>query len=348
MSQNLVTNLPPLPTQASLDKELKDYVPTALLPYLDKIPLELLVMTEGELCNKVYGKTSKGETETARRRRETKKNDDQLRRAFWNEYDRAVATNRRMAAHAVYACIIHSDNFYRMVCADPLRLSWIICPPGDYIARVTDILMITLDRFEEIANLPITTRPCRCTYGCRCKQPDGSCACKQSQGCLCPEKHDARIADVIQKVSAQLELRAKGSIIQKIDERRLQVNLQGKVPERLPPPPSDDMATIEKRIAELEQATNTPPSEQQEQLSPMAQMFSETLTEMAGYHEGQLQIARDACKETNTPPSEQQAQLTPTQQMLTTLNQMADYQDTILVAEFSEAPSPMDTPPKDV
>jgi hypothetical protein len=56
-------------------------------------------------------------------------------------------------------------------------------------------------------------------------------------------------------------MRVKGAVIQKVDERRLQVNLFGKAPGSPPDhePLPTNMEDIDKRIRELEQLTGSEP-----------------------------------------------------------------------------------------
>lgn len=269
--------LPATADPESHQKNLLDVVPYAMVQYIEKIPPELFEMTETELEQYCYPKHRRQDTKGTRNAPESVyQTDTKLRLAFWNEYERAVTVGRRMQAQFIFGQTIHSQNFYKRVCSDPKRLAWVICPPGDYQARLTNSLNEGIKRLDEIFRMPIAQTTCRCHYGCVCKHPDGltriqcknegiqiPCACKPS--CICPPKYDSRVADVILKALEKVEMRVKGAVIQKIDERRMQVNLFGKVSQdrqetdekELPQLPTN-MDDIERRIKELEQQTKTP------------------------------------------------------------------------------------------
>lgn len=260
------------------ERALLDIVPLAMVAYIQAIPQDLLDLPENELRDVCYPRGKKRQEKVGNRSmlKETVfETDSQLRLAFWNEYERAITVGRRMQAQFIFGQTIHGQNFYKRVCANPHRLAWIICPPGDYQAKLTHALNSGIERLNEIFAMPITSQPCRCHYGCICKHPDGytrkqqqemnctvTCACKDE--CICPKKVDAKVADVILRALERVEMRVKGAVVQKIDERRLQVNLFGKAPGSPPDELPTDMEAVERRIKELEELTATPPK----QLSP--------------------------------------------------------------------------------
>lgn len=267
-STSLVESPDPQP-EIPHEKSLIDMAPKGMAEKIARLPESLTSLTEHEIKKLTYG-YHKGDMHLQTKAKEQMlKTDTALRWAFWREYEAAQNAGRRMLSNFIYGMICEKNHFHNFVTGNPHRLAFIICPPGDYMANLTDVLQDGVNRIREIFNLPIASQVCRCHWVCVCKHPDGmtrleckraeikiACICKTNpSGCVCPKKYDPRIADVILRAIERVEQRVKGSVVQKIDQRALNVNVSRTLApgEDLP----TDMNSVEKRIRELEEITRT-------------------------------------------------------------------------------------------
>lgn len=227
---------------------LLDIVPECMIEPIRAIPPDLLTRSEHELRKLIYAD-----------RISTQQTDDALRQLFWLEYENAVQQGRRMYAVNIYADVIHQGAFSSLI-RNASRMAWIICPPGSHTADINILLRRGNERLKEILELPIKRRLCRCNWQCICPGSKGilrKMYCHCFEGCKCPETVDAKVAELIVKIYEKVELRAKGSVPQVINQRTLLVSKNLTPPttaSQLLPAVSEDasLEEIQRKIAELE------------------------------------------------------------------------------------------------
>lgn len=143
-----------------------------------------------------------------------------LRLSFWNEYENANQHNRKMVFGKIIAGVCTDTVFKRKVITDDVKLAYILCPPKDYQITVKEALDAGLDNLRAIVSAPVL----------------------DERGHLI-----TKAADVVLKAVALLDMRVKGAVIQRIDQRSLNVNLNKEVP----PDSHHAPATLEELEREL-------------------------------------------------------------------------------------------------
>jgi hypothetical protein len=145
----------------------------------------------------------------------------QARITLWEEYSLAKQNRRRMV-HSMMHRGTSAKWMAKYVWSENKKLAFLICPPVSYATQLKEAHDLGLKKIREIIASKIT----------------------DDEGNLLP-----RSADVVLKAFAVLDIRLKGAVVQKIDQRTIQVtkNLD-KVQEKEVLP--DDMAELEKLIAE--------------------------------------------------------------------------------------------------
>jgi hypothetical protein len=220
------------------------------------VPHDLFGLSESELQLRCYPNAGK-------RTKETLETDSKLRALFWLEHDLAFTEKRKMILRNVYQDVLLPANFIYSVLQNPRRVAWILTPFGSHIANVAHLLKTGTQRIQEILELPLTRKICRCHWGCMCpkkiRETNGDeCACESD--CICPTLTDTKVGELIVKIYEKLELRAKGSVPQVINQRINSMNLNYN--KNLPPPEPDEqpktLAEIEEEIKKLEAQMNKP------------------------------------------------------------------------------------------
>jgi hypothetical protein len=144
-----------------------------------------------------------------------------VRTSFWNEYENAIQHNRSMHLSNMYAGVCTERLFRKKVLTDNLKLAFILSPPKDYTITVKEALDAGLDNLRAIATAPILT----------------------DSG-----KLDTKAAEVVLKAIALLDMRVKGAVVQRIDQRSLNVNLNKDVS----PASSEGQLTLPQDLSELD------------------------------------------------------------------------------------------------
>lgn len=109
-------------------RSLYNIVPDYLKLELDKIPQELLELSEHELEKKLKRKDRLSPTI------------DRLRIAFWMEYDRAQLNWQKMRMSSVHSAVCSKQHWCYKIIVDPEAMAWIVCPPADYIVAMREVL----------------------------------------------------------------------------------------------------------------------------------------------------------------------------------------------------------------
>ncbi len=243
-------------TDLATTSDFANLLPSPLKQAYLSLPPELHLLTEAELKKVCYPKAK--DATSGRWRETTFTLDDKLRHSLWLEFELSISQNREMSTANVCNRIV-TEQHLGIILKNPMRAAWITYPPGNYTVDVETLLSRTTQRLFEMVEVPFVTKLCRCHYICRCK-PKGikrgewdelaMCACKQQNGCLCPERVDTKAMELILKMRDSLELRAKGSIPQIINQKTLSVQFHGKAQDqahRLP----ESMEQIKNELEEL-------------------------------------------------------------------------------------------------
>lgn len=143
-----------------------------------------------------------------------------LRLSFWNEYENAIQNNRKMHIAKVMAGVCTENVFRKKVLADHIKLAFLLSPPKDYVITIKESLDAGLDNLRAIVSAKVLNE-------------DGTL--------------DTKAADVVLKAIALLDMRVKGAVVQRIDQRSLNVNVNRDVT-----PASDKPQSLEELERELE------------------------------------------------------------------------------------------------
>lgn len=125
--------------------------------------------------------------------------DDRVRIAFWDEYDRACTNNTKMLLSRFLQGTIPLETWLAVYERNPYKFLFVITPIKSYAQAMRALLNRGLDRLNDILALPIV-------------RSDG--------------KPDTAVISQVMKAIQMIDLRVKGSIIQKvqIQQQSLQVN----------------------------------------------------------------------------------------------------------------------------
>jgi hypothetical protein len=120
-----------------------------------------------------------------------------LRSALWIEFEAAIINNRMMKVKQIWGGVCGQDMF-KTIIEDDVRLSYLLCPPPDYVAMLKEAHHAGLEKMREILSARVV----------------------DEEGYLIP-----KAAEVLLKTYALLDARLKGAIVQRIDQRTLTANL---------------------------------------------------------------------------------------------------------------------------
>ncbi len=152
-----------------------------------------------------------------------------LRIAFWDEFEEACRKNhKKMNITKVIGGICNLTQFRRFI-KDRHRLTWLLRMPADYRLALADIHQLSLAQMREIMTMD--------NYDDK-GQPN------------------VKLLDVKVKLSQHVDMRLKGAIIQRIDQRNLNVNVDAESQQKPEPLPMS-MDEIDRRIAGLKQKSSS-------------------------------------------------------------------------------------------
>jgi len=121
--------------------EREDIVPEKIRQYYSELPEELVYASEEDLR-----KTGK-----------IRLLDERLRSGFWRELQIALNTKKKIKSKRIYTGLCSEQHFYRIISV-PERLAWITQPVIPYEARTDALLTLAVGRYEEVLNMPITSK----------------------------------------------------------------------------------------------------------------------------------------------------------------------------------------------
>ena len=149
--------------------------------------------------------------------------DKKIKLSFWKEYDRASRDHCPMKTENICKNVCHPNYFRDHFLKREKKVAWLFIPPTDYLLELESMMSIAADRINEIINIPIERTN---------KNGD--------------QVIDIKAAELVLKAIKQLEDRVKGAPTQRLDQRSLQVSVDGN--KQL-----SHEVDIDKKILELEE-----------------------------------------------------------------------------------------------
>jgi hypothetical protein len=196
-------------------RHVLNLVPEAVRNAMERIPAEFLAMDEDEL-------------EARAPRQKWTLVDRRLRTAFWIEYARAQDTGSNMQISNVFNGTCSRNYFYGTIMENKIKLAYLMRPPADYTIAMEESLNFGVARLREILDFPLWA-----------KDKDGI------------ERPDVKVAEVILKTVTLIDQRVKGAVIQRIEQKNLNVNMGAKGTQEAEAISVDE---IDRKLAELSQA----------------------------------------------------------------------------------------------
>jgi hypothetical protein len=192
----------------NFSRSMWNLVPDYFQEAIEKIPKNLLEMSEHEL-----EKLLDPHVTTSR-----------LRIAFWTEYERAQATLTQFRMSSVYSCVCTKQQFHNKILSDPEKLSWIICPPSDYIIAMKEVLMQGVKVLRKIVMAKNIV---------------------DEHGNL-----NSKNAEVVLKAIDMAHLRVYGAPVIRMESKAVNFNLNQSTP---PPASEKSLEELQKEIREVEE-----------------------------------------------------------------------------------------------
>jgi len=160
---------------------------------------ELLNVDEDEILVRIKNQVALGRLrKDASRIGKTKV---RLRVAFWNEYNRAQESNRKIYSVNITVGVCNRKYFENDVLTNPAKLAWILTPPTSYTNAMEEALITGIERMREILTMSLET----------------------AKG-----DKDYKAAELILKTVQYLDMRVKGATIQRVDSRSVVVHANAK------------------------------------------------------------------------------------------------------------------------
>lgn len=150
-----------------------------------------------------------------------------IRTQFWEEHDVAYRQGRPMDVKAIQKKV--SSRIFSGLVANPFRLAWLLSPPTDYTDLLKDIHSMSLEQMRRACQVdPVG--------------PDG--------------KVNVKLIEAQKKIFEHVDFRIKGSFIQRIDQRNMNVNINADATSEVAAQANQiskmTMAELNQRIAYLE------------------------------------------------------------------------------------------------
>lgn len=160
---------------------------------------ELLNVDEDELLERIKSASEAGRLRKSNTR--IGKTENRIRVAFWNEYNRAQESNRKIYSVNITVGICNRKYFENEILPNAAKLAWMLTPPTSYTNAMEEALVLGVERMREILNMKLTT---------------------------VKGEQDYRAAELILKTVQYLDMRVKGATIQRVDSRSVVVHANAK------------------------------------------------------------------------------------------------------------------------
>lgn len=183
----MLEKLPDL--ELSSQQQFLNMLPAFLQEKVAKLPQSLFDLSEQELKERIFAEEEPTQVHQL------------LRQGFWDEYDRCQRHKiPMMDTYRIIHGVCSLGYFNNRFLAEPLNMAWLIVAPTDYLKSMKELLQMGAAQFREI--LTMSNR-----------NGDGS--------------PNTKLMDVKFKIIQHVDMRVKGAIIQRIDQRNINVNLDG-------------------------------------------------------------------------------------------------------------------------
>lgn len=153
-----------------------------------------------------------------------------LKLNFWNEYDEVCKKPYQQMRLSHITGGVCTLSQFRKLTNDKHRLAWLIQVPADYRLSLADIHELSLAQMREIMVMD--------NY--------------DDKGNV-----NVKLLDVKFKVAQHVDMRLKGAIVQRIDQRNLNLNMNSDVKPETAKDVALSMDEIENRLAELKQKSRS-------------------------------------------------------------------------------------------
>lgn len=158
-----------------------------------KISSEIFNKTDEELAKELFPPDGEVPQQHAR-----------LKIAFWEEYDLCQRHEAdRMDLTRCLGGLVTVSRFRNILASQPHFLAWLLKPPASYTIVLKEIHELSLKNQLEIMKMPIINA-------------DG--------------KPNVKLIEAQHRIFQHTDIRLKGSFIQRIEQKSLNVNLEGKAP----------------------------------------------------------------------------------------------------------------------
>jgi hypothetical protein len=222
----LTTDVAPAADASPFDKSnpraLFNLLPKYIQDRMEEIPEVFFESTEEEIRQQLFGGNSPDQTL------------NRLRVSFWEEYDRVQRYKEpKLDIAKVVEGVCLPRYFMTKILPIDAKLVWLLHAPTDYQINLREMHELSLRQMRNVMALPIVD---------------------PATG-----KINTKLIEVQNKIFTHVDMRIKGAIIQRIDQRNLNVNLEGEAAEAKAkeiaegPKRQESMAEIDARLSNVRQ-----------------------------------------------------------------------------------------------
>jgi hypothetical protein len=216
-------------------RNVREMVTPGVLAAIEQVPPEYLEMTPREL-------------EKLSRRKAFSSTDRAIRVNFWNEYTRASAKGCTMRVAHIVQGVCSPAHFHSTFLREPARVAFMLIPPVEFNQMKKILSEQAMETIQEIMDTPHL----------------------DAEG-----KINSKVMDAKLKAAALAIQLDQGAIVQRIENKNLNMNASISVEDKRTTPQS--MEEIEARLAELDRPTlvveSTQTSEPIEVISVQAETY---------------------------------------------------------------------------
>jgi hypothetical protein len=151
--------------------------------------------------------------------------DNRLRLQFWQEYDIACQTRKRMFMGRVTAGVCNENYLYEKYMSKPERVAWLTCMPATYDTFLTEALHFGMEQLRDVLELDHVLK-------------NG--------------KIDTKLLELKAKITFALDARKNGGIIQRVEQKQMNLNISTSDKKVAQAALGGTMEDMEKRIRQLE------------------------------------------------------------------------------------------------
>lgn len=173
----------------SSQQQFLNMLPAFMQEKVALLPATMFDLSEQELADRLFGDDVPSQVHQL------------LRQGFWDEYDRCQRHKlRTMDTYRIIHGVCSLGYFTNRFLGNNDNVAWLIVAPTDYLKQMKEILQMGSAQFREIVGMSNFNQ-------------DGS--------------PNTKLMDVKFKIIQHIDMRVKGAIIQRIDQRNVNVNLDG-------------------------------------------------------------------------------------------------------------------------